>query len=85
VALRLEASAALLHALANGGGQGLAQLRDALDLERTKGLVTLVVDDLQHAMQHVTVQDGRHQHLPGAVARALVDLLEEGERRDGSA
>jgi hypothetical protein len=35
----------------------------------------------KHAMQHIAIEDRRHQHLAGAVAGALVDLLEEGQRR----
>ena len=68
-----------LHALADGDGQGFAELRNAINLEFAKGLVALVVDDLQHAVQDVTLKNRRHQHLAGAVARALVNLFQEGQ------
>ena len=66
-----------LHALADGRGQRLAQLRDTFDVEFAERPVGLVVDDLQHSVQHVAFQDGRDDHLLAAIARALVHFLEE--------
>ena len=65
----------LARTLADGGGQGLADLGHTVEFERAKGLVALVVDDLQHAVQVLAFQYGCHQHLARAVTRAPVHLL----------
>ncbi len=66
-------------ALAQGDLQSLAQVRRTFFGNGRKGLAALGVDDLHDANQFVgsAVYDRRHQHLLGAVAGSLVDLLEE--------
>jgi len=67
--------------LAEGDRQRLRQLGDAVLGERAERHARLVVDDLDDADQLLVlvVDDRRHQHLLGAVAGALVHLLQEAQ------
>ncbi len=65
------------HAVANGGRQRLAQLGHALLGQRRKSTAIARVHHLQHAHQVGPTQDGGHQHLVGAVARAAVHFFQK--------
>ena len=65
--------------LAEGDGEGLAKFAHPLLGELAERLAGLVVDQLHHPDQVALlgVDDGRDQHLLGAVPGPLVDLLQE--------
>ncbi len=71
----------LLHPLADGCRQCLAQLGSALDFEFAEGLIALVVDDLEHTVQRRPVHDRYDEHLLRAIAGTLVDLFQEAQCR----
>src|SRR6185503_11217044 len=70
-----------LLALLEGDRQGLRKLDHALLGEHAEGRPRLVVDDLDHADQlgAAGLDDRRDQHLLGAIAGALVDLLQKAQ------
>ena len=70
-----------LYALADRNGQCLAKLGDAIDFQLVEAALALVVDELQHALQHVAFQNRCHQHFTCHVAGALVDFFQKGQRR----
>ena len=63
--------------LPEGDGQGLCQLGHAFFHQRRERHAGLVIDDLNDADQLFAVQHRRGQHLLGAVAGALVHLLQK--------
>ena len=70
VAARLAAPvfSGLVDSLANGGRQGLAELRSPFELECAKRQVIAGIDHLQHAEKRITMADGQHHDLLGPVA-----------------
>ena len=70
-----------LYALADGDGQRLAKLRDAVNFQLVEGAFALVVDELQHTLQQVAFQNRRDQHLARHETGALVHFFQKGQRR----
>ncbi len=72
-----------LAALGKGNRQGFAQALDTFLGNRSERSARLVVDELDDTEQFVAlrIDNRRHQHLLGAVAGALVDFLQEAQRR----
>jgi hypothetical protein len=81
VALRLEASAARCMRWRIAVARVLHSCATPSTSSAPKAWSLLLLMICSTPCKHVAVQDGGHQHLPGAVPGALVDLLEEGERR----